>query len=153
MMSNKAVFISFVFSFRNEADVLPEFVESLRGVLLDLRAQGGISGWELVFVDDCSTDQSVSILKKLDRDYKDTKIITMSRTFGVSECVMAGLAYTKGEAVIYMDCDLQDPPELIPQMIAAWREGENVEVAHTLRKKRHGESFFKLLITGLGMLF
>ena len=102
-------------------------LSSLYGeVLSGLRAQGGISGWELVFVDDCSTDQSVSILEKLDRDYKDTKIITMSRTFGVSECVMAGLAHTKGEAVIYMDCDLQDPPALIPQMIAAWREGENV---------------------------
>jgi len=63
---------------------------------------------------------------------------------------MAGLEYTKGDAVIYMDCDLQDPPELIVQMIAAWQEADNIDVVHTVRKKRYGESAFKLFITRIG---
>lgn len=149
-MSKLPTFLSLVFSFRNEADVLPEFVNCLRKVLSDLRVNCKISGWELIFVDDRSTDKSLELLIDLDKNYKDIKIITMSRTFGVSECVMAGLSYTKGEAVIYMDCDLQDPPELITKMLKAWQEGDNVDVVHTIRKKRHGESFFKLLITRMG---
>jgi len=143
-------FLSFVFSFRNEAEVIPEFIKRLRAVLIQLRTDIKISGWELIFVDDCSTDKSIEILIELDRNNKDIKIITMSRIFGVAPCVMAGLAKTKGDAVIYMDCDLQDPPELIPQMLSAWQEGEGVEVVHTLRKKRFGESPLKMLVTRIG---
>jgi glycosyltransferase involved in cell wall biosynthesis len=150
MMTQKPAFLSFVFSFRNEAEVLPGFIKSLRTVLLDLRNTHKITNWELIFVNDHSTDRSLETLIDLDADHKDIKIITMSRTFGVSECVMAGLAQTKGDAVIYMDCDLQDPPELIPQMLNAWYEGKDVEVVHTIRKKRYGESPFKLLITKIG---
>ena len=149
-MSRKPILLSFVFSFRNEADVLPEFLKSLRGVLSVLRSNALITGWEFIFVDDSSTDQSLATLIENDRNYKDIKIITMSRTFGVSVCVMAGLKHTKGEAVIYMDCDLQDPPELIPRMLAAWQEAENIDVVHTVRKRRHGESPLKLLVTRLG---
>ncbi len=149
-MSEKPTLLSFVFSFRNEEEVLPEFIKCLRRVLEGLRTNNKISAWEFVFIDDHSTDQSVTTLVELDKGHKDIKIITMSRTFGVSECVMAGLAYTKGDAVIYMDCDLQDPPELIPQMIAVWQDGANVDVVHTKRKKRYGESPFKLLITKIG---
>ena len=149
-MSVTPALLSFVFSFRNETDILPEFVRRLREVLLDLRSKGKILGWEFVFVDDCSTDQSVATLIGLDRNYHDIKIISMSRIFGVAECVMAGLAYTNGEAVIYMDCDLQDPPELIPQLLKAWQEGDHVEVVHTVRKKRLGEAPIKLFITRIG---
>ncbi len=141
------MFLSFVFSFRNEADVLPEFISRTRKVLLDLKNNQKISGWEFVFVDDCSTDQSVAILIDQDRNHNDIKIITMSRTFGVFVCVMAGLARTKGDAVVYMDCDLQDPPELIPQMLAAMSEGDQIDVVHTVRNKRLGESAFKMFLT------
>ena len=149
-MSNKAAFLSLVLSFRNEEEILPEFIKRSRKVLSALRTEGKISGHEFIFVDDRSTDKSLAALIELDRNYKDIKIITMSRTFGVSVCVMAGLASAKGEAVIYMDCDLQDPPELIPRMLAAWRETENVDVVHTVRKKRLGEFLLKLWITRLG---
>ncbi len=149
-MFNKAVFLSLVFSFRNEAEILPEFIKRLRKVLLDLRGEGKISGYEFIFVDDRSTDKSLATLIELDRNYKDIKIITMSRTFGVSVCVMAGLDAARGDGVIYMDCDLQDPPELIPRMLAAWQDAEDVEVVHTVRKKRWGEFPLKLLITRLG---
>lgn len=149
-MSKSPIFLSFVLSFRNEADVLPEFISRIRKVLLELKNNHKISGWEFVFVDDCSTDQSLAILMEQDINHNDIKILTMSRTFGVSVCVMAGLARTKGDAVIYMDCDLQDPPELIPQMLAAWREGENIDVVHTVRKKRYGESPLKMFVTSIG---
>lgn len=150
MLSNKPNFLSLVFSFRNEADVLEEFIRRLRKVLFNLRDAQKISGWELIFVDDCSTDRSFTILIEQDKDHHDIKIITMSRTFGVSACVMAGLAHAKGDAAIYMDCDLQDPPELIPQMLAAWQEGENIDVVHTVREKRHGEPFLKMFVTAIG---
>lgn len=149
-MSKNLNLLSFVFSFRNEADVLPEFVKSIRDVLSLLKSNGKIQKWELIFVNDNSTDRSLDLLIELDRNFGDIKIITMSRTFGVSECVMAGLSHVKGDAVIYMDCDLQDPPELIPQMLSAWQEGDCVDVVHTVRKKRHGESPFKLMITRMG---
>lgn len=148
--SSKSVFLSLVFSFRNESDVLNMFVERLRKVLTVLKSQNRITGWELIFVDDSSTDQSLATLIDLDRNHQDIKIITMSRAFGVSVCVMAGLAKAKGDAVIYMDCDLQDPPELIPELLNAWQEKENIDVVHSLRKKRYGESFLKLFITRIG---
>lgn len=149
-MSRNNVLLSVVLSFRNEAEVLPEFTKRLRTVLSDLRGNGRISGWELIFVDDRSNDQSLATLIELDRNHKDIRIITMSRTFGVSVCVMAGLGSARGDVVIYMDCDLQDPPESIPQMLAAWQGDEGVEVVHTVRKRRLGESPLKLMITRMG---
>ncbi len=71
----------------------------------------------------------------------------MSRCFGYTPCVLAGLEKAKGDAVIYMDCDLQDPPELIPQLIEKWQSG--ADVVHTTRTKRHGESPIKMLLTRL----
>ena len=149
-MPRNSPFLSFVFSFRNEAEILPEFVKRLRQTLGRLRTEGKISGHEFIFVDDRSTDASVATLLELDRNHKDIKIITMSRTFGVSVCVMAGMEASKGEAIIYMDCDLQDPPELVAQMLEAWQKDEDVEVINTVRKKRLGESPLKLLVTRLG---
>jgi len=73
------------------------------------------------------------------------KIINMSRTFGVGPCVLAGFREAKGDAVIYMDSDLQDPPEIIPELIREHEKG--AEIVHTVRTKRYGESSFKMLIT------
>jgi dolichol-phosphate mannosyltransferase len=74
----------------------------------------------------------------------------MSRNFGVSACVFAGFEHSKGDVVIYMDSDLQDPPEVIPQMICAMMTRPGTEVVHTVRTRREGESFIKLLITRIG---
>jgi dolichol-phosphate mannosyltransferase len=83
------------------------------------------------------------------KGYDDIRIINMSRCFGVSPCVMAGMQYSTGDAVIYMDTDLQDPPEVIPELLKVWRE-KKVDIVHTKRLKREGETFLKIVITKIG---
>jgi dolichol-phosphate mannosyltransferase len=141
--------LSIVFSFRNEEDVLQELILRARAVLTKEKEHNTIAGWELVFVNDASNDKSLEILLQHAQNTKDIKIITMSRIFGVAPCVMAGLAHARGDAVVYMDADLQDPPELIPEMLKAMRE-QNADVVHTVRRSRQGESAFKLFITKIG---
>ncbi|MBF0386242.1 MAG: glycosyltransferase family 2 protein [Candidatus Omnitrophica bacterium] len=146
---NKAPLISVVFSFRNEALGIAELVKRCRKVMAELRSRGRISNHELIFVNDASTDNSVFILMELAAELHDIRILNMSRNFGVAPCVMAGLAYARGEVVVYMDADLQDPPEIIPEMLAAWQAG-GVDVVHTVRRSRQGEPALKLWVTGIG---
>jgi len=138
--------ISVVLSFKNEYETIPELIRRLRNIL-DKQYK---NNYELIFVNDKSTDRSEEVLLDAAIDHKDVKIITMSRTFGVSECVLAGMEYSSGDAVIYMDADLQDPPEVIPDMIKAWRSDDNIDVVHTARLSRAGESCIKLWTTKLG---
>jgi dolichol-phosphate mannosyltransferase len=106
----------------------------------------------IVFVNDDSTDGSLQCLQwELDRG--DVVVVNMSRNFGVSECVMAGMGYSTGDAVIYMDADLQDPPEVIPMLIEAWQTDEEAEVVYTTRTRRDGEHWLKMLVTKLGYRF
>lgn len=142
--------LSVVLSFFNEADVIPELVRRLRSVLQSETQQNNLSDYELIFVNDESTDNSLELLVELAQGEDDIKILNMSRNFGVSPCVMAGLQYSKGDIVIYMDADLQDPPEVIPQMIEVWRKEENIDVVHTQRIRRDGEPTYKLWLTQLG---
>lgn len=142
--------LSVVLSFRNEAQVIPELVKRLRDVLIDEREKAHLSDYELIFVNDVSTDDSLRLLVELSKEFDDIKVLNMSRNFGVSPCVIAGLQYSSGDLAVYMDADLQDPPEVISDMLKAWREGENVDVVHTRRLSRAGESSIKLWITKLG---
>ena len=132
--------LSVVFSFRNEEGNIQELVERVHGSLKNL------SNWkyELIFVNDDSTDKSENILLKLQKDYP-IKIINMSRNFGVDPCVLAGFRHATGEAVIYLHTDLQDPPELIPDMLKKYEEG--FDVVHTIRTKRKGEGKFRMFVT------
>ena len=132
--------LSIVFSFRNEAEVIPELIGRLRG---SLQAAG--MNYEIIFVNDESTDGSKSLLIQEAKKDGRIKLINMSRRFGVTQCFMAGIRYASGDAVVIMDSDLQDPPELIPEMIQKWRDG--AEVVYTQRTKRAGESFFKTWMT------
>lgn len=142
--------LSVVLSFKNEEDVLPELIRRLRVVLHNERKEGHIKNHELIFVNDLSTDRSEQILLDLAKGNDDIKIITMSRTFGVAPCVLAGMEYSSGDLVVYMDADLQDPPEVIPELIRVWREGHEIDVVHTARLSRAGESRLKLWVTHLG---
>ncbi len=132
--------VSIVFSFKNEQKTLPLLVSRTVAVL-----KNEPEDYELIFVNDASTDGSLETLKGLRKDNARIKIVDMSRTFGVYECLMAGLSRSRGDAVIYMDSDLQDPPEVVPKMLKAWREGS--DVVHTVRTKRHGESALRLALT------
>ena len=141
--------LSVVVSFWNEEENLPELLRRLRNVLAILRDAGEVRDYELIFVNDASTDRSEEILRAAARD-GDVRLINMSRNFGVSPCVVAGLKHARGDCVVYMDADLQDPPELIPELLAAWRSDPEVEVVHTVRQSRAGESRVKKIVTRAG---
>jgi dolichol-phosphate mannosyltransferase len=142
--------MSVVLSFRNEEDVIPELVRRLRSVLGDLKDQGRLGRSELVFVNDASTDRSAELLLKLADGHEDIRMINMTRNFGVSPCVLAGMEWSSGDLLVYMDADLQDPPEVIPQMLVKWESEPEVDVVHTVRISRRGETWFKLLLTRIG---
>lgn len=132
--------LTVVLSFRNEAENLPELIRRLEAVFQSLGTP-----YELIFVNDASTDDSLSILREARERNPAIKILNMSRRFGVTPCVLAGFEKAKGDAVIYMDADLQDPPEVIPQLVAKWRDG--ADIVHTTRTVRQGENPFKLWLT------
>jgi dolichol-phosphate mannosyltransferase len=135
--------VSVVFSFRNEAENIPELIARTQQALAESKVAP-----ELIFVNDCSNDASLEILERYAAQDKSIKIVNMARRCGMSPCVLAGFAHTSGNAVIYMDADLQDPPELIPQLIEEWRKG--CDVVNTTRLTRQGETRTKMWITKLG---
>ena len=98
---------------------------------------------EIIFVNDGSKDKTLKILKDIANNDKCVKVISFSRNFGHQAAVTAGIKYITGDAIVIMDADLQDPPELIPEMLKLWEEGN--EVIYGKRKTRKGESAFKLL--------
>ena len=137
--------LSVVFSFRNEEGNIKELVDRINISLEKL------TNWnyELIFVNDDSTDSSESILLNLQKKYP-IRIINMSRNFGVDPCVLAGFRNAKGDAIVYLHTDLQDPPEIIPDLIKKHEEG--FDVVHTIRTKRKGESKFRMLVTRIAYL-
>lgn len=121
----------------NEQEVLPLSYERLKKVMDTL------GDFELIFVNDGSRDNSLNQLRKLAKTDKTVRVISFSRNFGHQEAVSAGMAAARGSAVIIIDCDLQDPPELIPQMAEKWRAG--ADIVYGRRIKRKGESALKKL--------
>lgn len=142
--------ISVVISFYNEIDNLPELVARLRKVSIE---NNEFELNELIFVNDVSNDGSEEWLQNEANLSSDVVLVNMARRTGVSECVYAGMSIATGQAVIYLDADLQDPPELIPEMVRAWKENTECEVVYTVRKSRHGEGFVKLAFTKFGYRF
>lgn len=132
--------ISVILSFRNEAPVLPELIDRITRALATTDCTH-----ELIFVNDASTDGSLEVLRTRAASDPRIKVITMSRRFGPPECVRAGLLRASGDAAVFMDTDLQDPPELLPVLIERWRHG--AEVVHTFRTARRGESAVKMALT------
>ncbi len=99
--------------------------------------------YELVFVNDGSTDRTLEILEQLAMNDNRMKVISFARNFGHQIAVTAGIDYAKGDAIVIIDADLQDPPEVIPELVNKWLEG--FDVVYAKRKKRKGETLFKLL--------
>lgn len=134
-MNNKL--ISIVVPMYFEEEVAKECYTRLSNVVIKNNLD-----YELIFVNDGSTDKTLQILEELAKKDSHVKVISFSRNFGHQIAVTAGIDKSKGDAVIIIDADLQDPPELIPQMIRLWEEGN--DVVYGKRKKRDGESLFKL---------
>jgi dolichol-phosphate mannosyltransferase len=134
--------ISVVAPVFNEAETLPEFY---RRVQAALDPTG--DSWELVLVDDGSRDSSADIIRELAHQDARVRPVIFARNFGHQVAVTAGLDFALGQAVVIIDSDLQDPPELIPEMVAKWREG--FEVVYAVRTEREGETWFKLFTASL----
>ncbi|HRQ38774.1 MAG TPA: glycosyltransferase family 2 protein [Chloroflexota bacterium] len=129
--------ISIVAPVYNEEQALPELRRRVAEVMDALGEP-----WELVLVNDGSRDRSAGVIADLHQQDPRVKGISFSRNFGFQIAVTAGLDFASGEAVILTDADLQDPPELYPQMIEKWREG--FDVVYGVRTSRVGETRFKL---------
>ncbi|MBV8095561.1 MAG: glycosyltransferase family 2 protein [Acetobacteraceae bacterium] len=119
----------------NEEPVIRAFHERLSAVMERL------GDWEAVYVNDGSRDATLAILQALRRGDPRFAIVNLSRNFGKEIATTAGLDHARGDAVIVIDADLQDPPELIPELVAAWREG--YDIAYAQRREREGESWLK----------
>jgi len=130
--------LSIVVPCYNEEAVLGE----LHRRLISVVDQVSGSDCEIVYVDDGSDDQTASMLRQLQSDEPRVRVVSLSRNFGHQLAVTAGLEHATGDAVVIIDADLQDPPEVIPEMIARWRDG--YQVVYGLRAKRAGETTFKL---------
>ena len=112
-------------------------------VVINLKKLSDRYSYEIIFINDGSKDDTLDILKRIADNDKNVKIISFSRNFGHQAAVIAGIRNVTGDAVIIMDADLQDPPELFEGMIEKWEDG--YDVVYGKRKSRSGESLFKLL--------
>jgi dolichol-phosphate mannosyltransferase len=128
--------LSIVLPLLNEEEVLAQTYAELKR---HLDALG--ETYELVFVDDGSTDRSRSILADLSRQDPRVRVVALSRNFGHEMATTAGLHHARGRAVVVMDADLQDPPKLIAEFLAKWREG--YEVVYGVRLRRERETLLK----------
>jgi polyisoprenyl-phosphate glycosyltransferase len=120
----------------NEEGVLHELYRRISQVL-----DGSGERWELVLVNDGSRDRTPEIMRELHAQDERVKVVDFARNFGHQIAVTAGMDYAQGDAVVLIDADLQDPPELILEMLAKWREG--YEVVYAIRAERKGETWFK----------
>ncbi len=126
----------------NEKENLPELYRRINEVM----SRTG-QPWELVLVDDGSTDGSTEIIRELAKMDKHVRPVIFARNFGHQIAITAGWDYARGDAVVVIDADLQDPPELILEMAKKWKEG--YEVVYAVRAEREGESWFKLWTASL----
>ncbi|MDR2169427.1 MAG: glycosyltransferase family 2 protein [Planctomycetaceae bacterium] len=133
---NDTVEISVVAPVYNESENVAIFAEAVSAMLSEIT-----EFWEIIFVDDGSSDNSLEVLRNLRTKNNRIKIVSFSRNFGHQIALSAGLEYAIGDAVIVMDADMQHPPELIPQMVKCWREG--YQIVYTIREYNDETTWFK----------
>jgi len=139
-----APLLSVVVPVKNEEQAILGFVERV-GVILESIA--GAEGWEILFVDDGSTDATLATIVAANQRDGRVRALSLSRNFGKEAALSAGLDHARGAAVIPMDVDLQDPPEVLPEMVAKWREGH--EMVFGIRRCRDSDGWTKRVTAGL----
>lgn len=131
--------LSLVVPVFNEAEGIRTFHDRATAALKKLDGMD----YDLIYVDDGSRDGSFEIMTTFAASDPNTRVVKLSRNFGHQVAITAGLDYARGDAVVFIDADLQDPPELIADLVAKWREG--YDVVYARRTQRKGESYFKLV--------
>lgn len=131
-----STFISVIVPLYNEELVIHELYKKLTDVLYRYKDE-----YEIILINDGSRDKTLQLAKQLCFQDKKVKLINFSRNFGHQAALTAGMDKTSGRVVVTIDADLQDPPEIIPEMVKRW--GEGYQVVHGVRKKRKGESIFR----------
>ena len=142
MDSTKKGLLSLVIPVFNEQEVLKDSFTRM-----DAAMQKTGYAYEIIYVNDGSRDHTLSQLRELASEHKQVKVLSFSRNFGHQLAVTCGMDAAKGDALIIIDVDLQDPPELIPQMVKLWEDG--ADIVYGKRVKRKGETFFKKLTAAM----
>lgn len=141
-MTTDAALLSLVLPVYNEIEVLPHLAARLDGFLASLGMKT-----EVIFVDDGSEDGSGEYLTRLAAVHPEYRVVRLSRNFGHQTAITAGLDHAEGDAVVVMDADLQDPPEIVGKMLAKWYEG--YDVVYAVRTRREGDTTFKRITARL----
>lgn len=142
MDETKRTLLSLVIPVYNEQEVLKDSFARM-----DAAMQTTGCDYEIIYVNDGSRDGTMKILRELANGHKQVKVLSFSRNFGHQLAVTCGMDAAKGDALIIIDVDLQDPPELIPQMVKMWQDG--ADIVYGKRLKRKGETLFKKLTAAM----
>jgi polyisoprenyl-phosphate glycosyltransferase len=145
-MPTESRLFSMVVPVLNEQEALPHTYATLTRIL-----EGMGMPYEVVVTDNCSTDKTPEIMRDICARDPRWKFIRLSRNFGYQNSITAGMLAAKGDAVMVIDADLQDPPELIPEFVKKWQEG--YDIVYGVREKRTGESRLRVIPTMLAMRF
>lgn len=137
--SRSGALVSVVVAALDEAKVLPGLWARLGPVLDEVETRGLRT--EVVLVNDGSTDDTLAVMRALQSRDTRVRIVDLTRRFGHQAALVAGIDHARGELIAVLDADLQDPPELIPELVARWEEG--YDVAYGVRQRRRGDSLFK----------
>ena len=140
------VALSIIVPVKDEVDAIDPFVERVSAVLEGLEDPVSKS-FEILFVDDGSTDATLEKVRAANKADARVRAISFSRNFGKEAALSAGLDHARGQAVVPLDVDLQDPPEVLKDMVAKWREG--FEIVYGVRNDRQTDSFAKRLTADL----
>jgi len=141
--SNMTCLLSVVVPVYNEEQTLPRFLAAIRTALAAVTED-----YEVIFVADPCTDRTVELIRDEHARDPRIKLLLFSRRFGQPAATLGGMTYARGEAVVVIDCDLQDPPGLIPEMVRLWRAGNKVVIPQ--RTSRDGETVIKRVISSVG---
>ncbi|MGE5522406.1 MAG: glycosyltransferase family 2 protein [Rhodospirillaceae bacterium] len=132
----RAPLVSLIVPVLNEAEAIPLFIEAVGRVLERAELH-----YEMLFVDDGSSDDTLAVLKEISRADARVRVVSFTRNFGKEAALSAGLDFARGDVMIPIDVDLQDPPSVIPLFVERWREG--YDVVYGVRASREADSFLK----------